>query len=336
MRIDSFCHILPKPYFDRLLLEQSPAAAYMQKRVREIPCMYDMDERFRIMDRFAPYCQVLTLASPPIEALAGSDRTPDLARLANDSMAELVARYPDRFPAFVASLPMNAPDAALTELVRAVDQLGARGVQMFTNVSGKPLDRSEFAPLFAAMAQRDLPVWLHPARTATFPDYADEATSQFELWWVFGWPYETSVAMARLVFAGLFDRYPNLKIITHHGGGMVPHFSGRIGPGLDQLGKRTPAGEGMESTQHTLQRRPFDYFKMFYADVALFGSVHATRCALEFFGAEHMLFASDMPFDPEGGPGYIRETIAVLDALQLDPTTRTAIDAGNARRLLRL
>ena len=82
------------------------------------------------------------------------------------------------------------------------------------------------------MAAHDLPVWLHPARTADMPDYASEAKSRFEMWWCFGWPYETSAAMARLVFSGLFDRHPDLKIITHHGGGMVPFYDGRIGPGM--------------------------------------------------------------------------------------------------------
>src|SRR5262249_48597465 len=157
--------------------ETTPFALNMQKRVREIPCLYDLDERFRIMDRFADYAQVLSLASPPVEALGDAHKTSELARLGNDAMAELVARYPARFPAFVAALPMNAPDAAMRELERAIDQLGARGVQLYTNINGKPLDRPEFADLFAAMAQRDLPIWLHPARASRFADYDDEEYS---------------------------------------------------------------------------------------------------------------------------------------------------------------
>ncbi len=336
MRIDIFAHILPKPFFDRMNAESSPQAIDIQTRVRGVPCLYDLDERFRVMDGFADYCQVLLLASPPIEALGGPDKTPALAALANDSMAEIVARYPERFPTFVASLPLNAPEAALRELERAIDELGARGVQIFTNVNGKPLDRPEFADLFAAMAERDLPIWLHPARSSRFADYADEQQSKYEMWFVFGWPYETSVAMARLVFAGIFDKHPDLKIITHHAGAMVPFFSGRIGPGLDQLGARTPQADKPKLTQHHLRRRPLDYFKMFYADTALFGAAHGIRCALDFFGAERLLFGSDMPFDPEKGPGFIRATIADLDSLNLDPQVRQMIDEGNARRLLRL
>src|SRR5688572_32029110 len=89
------------------------------------------------------------------------------------------------------------------------------------------------------MAAFGLPVWLHPFRGADVTDYATEEKSLFEIWWTFGWPYETSVAMARLVFSGIFDRHPGLKIITHHLGAMAPYFEGRVGPGWDQLGSRT-------------------------------------------------------------------------------------------------
>ncbi len=334
MRIDAFTHILPRPFFDAMLAETT-RVAYMQQRVREIPALYDLDARFRVIERFGDYAQVLTLANPPIEAIAGPDRTPTLARLANDAMAELVRRHPDRFVGFAAGLPLNAPEAALRELERAIDELGARGIQIFTNVNGRPLDLPEFEPIFTAMAERDLPIWLHPARGSHFPDYQSEDRSRLELWWVFGWPYETSVAMARLAFAGIFDRHPKLKIICHHGGGLVPHLSGRVGPGLDQLGARTPEEEAL-LVRHRSTKRPYEYFKMFYVDAALFGSRHATRCTLDFYGVDRVLFGSDMPFDPEKGPGYIRETIASLDELGLDAAARGAIDEGNARKLLRL
>ncbi len=336
MRIDIFAHILPDEYFQRILKVQSRAAANLQKRVSAIPSIHDMNVRFKMMDQFPDYVQVICLAAPAVESLGTPEATPDFARFGNDCMAELVARHPDRFAGFIAALPMNAPEAALRELERAIDQLGARGVQFYSNVNGRPLDRPEFEPLFAAMAERDLPIWIHPERNSTFADYVDESDSRFEMWFIFGWPYETSVAMARIVFAGYFDKYPNLKIITHHGGAMIPFFSGRVGPGLDQLGARTPDPQKPALTQHHLRGRPYDYFKKFYADTALFGAPHAIRCSLDFFGADHVLFASDMPFDPEKGTQFIRTTIADLDSLGLDPATRKAIDEGNARRLLHL
>src|SRR6266478_3850462 len=162
MKIDIFPHIMPRRYFDRMLQVAPPGMA-LQKRMSGIPVLVDVELRLRIMDRYEGYVQVLTLASPPIEVLAGPDLTPALARLANDGMAEIVSRHPDRFPGFVASLPMNHPDAALAEIDRAVGQLGATGVQIFSNVNGRPLDEPEFLPLFARMAALGLPIWLHPA-----------------------------------------------------------------------------------------------------------------------------------------------------------------------------
>jgi len=335
VKIDAFPHILPRRYFDRMIAAASGPASYMQKRTAGVPCLYDLDERFRVMDRFEGYVQVLTLSSPPVEALGEPALTRDLARLANDEMADLVRRYPDRFLGFAASLPMNDPDAAVRETERATSDLGALGVQIYTNVNDLPLDDPRFEPLFARMAELDRAIWVHPARTATMPDYPSENRSKYELWWVFGWPYETAIFMSRLIFSGHLDRYPNLRILTHHAGGMVPHFAGRIGPGLDQLGARTPE-EDLGALARRLRKRPFDYYKMFYGDTALFGAEHALRCAIEFFGVDHMLFGSDMPFDPEKGPQFIRETIANLDAIGLRPADRQRIDEQNARRVLRI
>jgi predicted TIM-barrel fold metal-dependent hydrolase len=334
MKIDIFPHIFPKKFFDQML-QVAPADLYMQKRTRGIPVLVDLELRLRIMDRYEGYVQVLTLASPPLEALGGPAVTPDLARLANDGMAEIVARYPERFPGFVASLPMNNPDAALKEIDRAITELGATGVQIFSNVRGRPLDEPEFRPLFELMARHALPIWLHPARPASFADYPTEKRSRYDLWWAFGWPYETTAAMGRLVFSGLFDRHPDLKIITHHMGAMLPYFEGRAGHGLDQLGSRTDDPNDAGALGR-LKRRPLDYFRMFYGDTALFGAHHAMECGLAFFGADRVLFGTDMPFDPEKGPGFIRETIAAMERMRATPEEKTKIYEGNARRLLRL
>ena len=333
MKIDLFCHILPPAYFKRMT-EVSTRGAYMQKRVREIPAMVDLDVRFRMMDLFGDYVQVLSLAAPPIEALGPPGQSADLAQLANDTMAETVEQHRDRFPGFIASVPMNDPDATVREIDRAVTDLGAAGIQIFTNVNGRPLDDPAFTPVFERMAQLGRPIWMHPTRTGAFADYATEEKSKYELWWTFGWPYETSVAMARLVFAGYFDRWPTLRIITHHMGGMIPYFAGRIGPGLDQLGARTD-DEDLTVHLKRLKKRPYDYFKMFFADTALFGAPDAMECGLKFFGVDRVVFASDFPFDPEKGTFNIRETIKDVDALPISAAERQQIYEGNARKLLR-
>jgi len=333
-KIDLYNHIVPPGYFERYM-KVAPEYEDMGKRTRNIPILTDLDLRFRVMDGFDDYQQVLSLPTPPIEAFASRADARDLAQAANDGMADLVRRYPDRFPAFVAALPLNDPDAAARELHRAVDDLGARGFQMFSNVLGKPIVAPEFLPLFEAMAGYDLPIWLHPYRGAEFSDYPTEVQSQYEIWWTFGWPYETSVAMARLVFAGYFDRFPALKIITHHMGAMAPYFEGRVGHGWDQLGART-SNIDYSQVLKSLSRRPLEYFKMFYADTALFGAYEATLCGLQFFGVDHVVFASDSPFDPEKGPMYIRETIAVLERLPVGHAEREQIYWRNAARLLKL
>ncbi len=138
------------------------------------------------MDEFGEYCQFLTLPAPPMETMAPPDRSPEFARIANDGLAELVARYPDRFIGFAASLPMNNVDACLKEIDRSVSELNARGFQIYTNVAGKPLDSPEFAPIFEDAARRDLTIWMHPARGADFPDYKTETKSKYEIWWTFG------------------------------------------------------------------------------------------------------------------------------------------------------
>jgi predicted TIM-barrel fold metal-dependent hydrolase len=317
------------------MLAVLPDGRDMNKRVRAIPAIVDLDARFRIMDAFPDYAQVICLPQPPIESLGPPALAREFAKIGNDGMAELVAKHPDRFPAFIAGLPMNDPEGLLREAERAIKTLGAVGVQVFSNVNGAPLTAPATLPLFDLMAKLDLPIWLHPARGADRPDYTTERKSHYEIWWTFGWPYETSVAMAHMVFAGLFDKHPNLKIITHHLGAMIPFFEGRVGPGWDQLGTRT-SDEDYRALLKKLQKRPLDYFRMFYADTAVFGSMAATECGLKFFGADRVLFASDAPFDPEKGSAYIRWTIEIIDQLGITPAERSAIYEGNARRLLKL
>ena len=332
MKIDIFNHFFPKKFFDKYI-NAGAGGKDIGKRVANIQTIVDVDSRFRILDEFGDYVQVLTLPLPPLEILAGPDKSPELAREGNDGLAELVKKH-DRFLGFAASLPMNNPKAAEKEMTRALDELGAFGIQIYTNAAGKPLDSPEFLPLFEEAVRRDIPIWIHPARGADFADYQTETKSLYEIWWTFGWPYETSVAMSRLVFAGYFDKFPTLKIITHHMGGMVPYFEGRVGYGWDQLGKRTTDVDYV-SLLKSMKKRPVDYFKNFYADTALFGAAPATKCGYEFFGLDHVVFASDMPFEPAPGL-YARETIKCVEGLDLTKEQKDQIYRGNAERLLKL
>jgi uncharacterized protein len=331
LKVDVFNHIFPKPFFERL--QEVTVNKGAIKRWLNIPFLHDIEVRFRMIEEFGPdYRQILSLSAPPIESIYPDRQiTIDLARLANDSMADLVRAYPGRFPGFIASLPLNYPDESVAELERAVRDLGALGVQVFSNVNGLPLDDERFFALFETADGLQCPILLHPARGGTFADYASETTSKYEIWWTFGWPYETSAAMQRLVFSRLLDRLPTIRILAHHLGAMIPYFEGRVGYGLDQFGTRT-AGEDYGALLASLKKRPYDYFKMFWADTAVFGSRAATECGLKFFGPDQVVFASDAPFDPEGGPMYIRETINVINSLEISNEERDKIYRRNAER----
>ncbi len=331
--IDAFNHFFPKRFFAGVL--ETPAAQKdLGKRIRGIPALFDLDERFRVVDSFENYSQILSLAMPAIDRLWEPDRAPEWTRIGNDELAELVAKYPDRFPGYAASLPMNAPAAAVKEAERVLAN-GANAIQLHTNVDGAPLDEERFLPIFEVIEKSGKPILLHPIRTREMADYRTESKSKYEINSVIGWPFETGAALARLVFSGVIDRFPDLEIITHHLGGIIPYFEGRVAHSWDQLGART-SDEDYASILKRLKKRPYDYFKGFYGDTALAGARAPTICGISFFTPDHVLFASDCPFDPEKGRGYIRVTIAVMESLDLPRKDMEKICHGNAERMFKL
>jgi len=327
MIVDIYTHFAPPQLLKST--ESLGAGSGLMKRMASTRELHDLDARFRAMDAFGDYRQIVSLPNPPLEAITTPEQGHDLARISNDAMAEIVSRHPERFPCFVAALPFHDMDTTLTELKRAIETLGARGVQIFTNVNGRPLDDPLFEPVFAAMARYDLPVWLHPARTAAMTDYRSEKVSRLEMWWCFGWPYETSVAMSRLVLSGIFDRFPKLKIITHHMGGMIPYFDKRIEDGLALLGSRTQT-EDYSGILPSLARPLIEYFHMFYADTALFGASRGLPCGVDFFGVSNAVFASDAPFGP------VATTRDGVAGLGLEKTQLEAIFHRNAEKLIKM
>ena len=330
-KIDAFAHILPRPYLARLerrleqSMEPSKLSYYREGVFFFDPVLTDLDARWRKMDAIDPqgeYRQILALAVPPLEEVGPPEIAAEYARIANDEMADLVRRYPDRFAGFAAALPMSDTDAALIELDRALTKLGALGAQLYSNVLGAPLDEPRFEPVFARLEEAGRAIWLHPTRSAAWADYPTESRSDYGLWWSLGWPYETAAALSRLVYSGHMERHPRQLVIAHHGGGMVPHFSARLamGPGYRQIKDKLP-------------QPPLDYFRRFYVDTALFGAPHAVRCVLEFFGPQHVLFGSDMPLGPANAA---EATIADIDASGLSDEDMALVYAGNATRLLGL
>ncbi len=329
MKIDVFPHIIPHKYRETLY-RKIPANAF-PRRLIEVFGLSDLEQRFRIMDRYPDYVQILTLGAPFIESIVGPEDSVELARIANDGMAELVAKYADRFVSAVASLPMNNVDAALKEVERAIEGLHLRGIQLSSDINGKPLDSSEFLPLFEMMAKYDLPILLHPDIVPnSVPDYPGEEESRYLIHLIFQWPYRTTCAMTRLAMSGIFERFPNLKIITHHCGAMVPFFKNRIETCYASYEKLLNT-----SYPHLIQE-PLDYFHRFYADTAVNGSSMALMCGYEFFGVDHMLFATDMPYDAQQGDIYVGETIQAVAKMKIPSGDKRKIFSENARKLFKL
>ncbi|TMK06989.1 MAG: amidohydrolase [Alphaproteobacteria bacterium] len=235
-------------------------------------------------------------------------------------LAELCAKHPDRFAGYVGALPMNAPEAAAKEAERILIHGNANGLQLHTNVDGACLDEPRFFPIL---------------RTPNVPDFPAETKSKYEIWAILGWPYETSCTMARLIFSGVTTRLPDLKILIHHLGAMIPFFDARLDTGWATLGSRT-SDEDYGGVLKMLGKPLMDCFRDFYADTALCGGRIGTVCGLEFFGADHVLFASDAPFGAQGGASYIRETMKVIAGLEIAQADKEKICYRNAQALFKL
>lgn len=332
VKIDGYSHISPPKYTEALRRE---FPGFYKQILGSTPPLFDMDARFQVMDAFGPIAQVLTVGPvPPLEVFADPGRAATLARLANDEMAELISKHPDRFVAALALLPMNDVEAAIEESDRAIKELGLSGIYVHSNINGKPLDAPEFLPLFEKMAAYDLPVYIHPWRGNDYPEYSNETESKYSISSTFGWPYETTAAMTRIVFSGLFERFPDLKVVTHHCGGLVSFYEQRIVQHFSQLGiAYHDYGEYLRG----LTKPPIDYYKMFYNDTAIHGNTLALMLAYSFWGAERLIFGADMPLgDPTFGMRSYSQTIGAIEAMDITEAERQMIFGGNVRRLLNL
>jgi len=324
LKIDAYSHIAPLRYREAL------QKVTLKTPHLDRPALYDMEERFRILDKYEGILQVLTVGLPSIAALADSDKALELARIANDGMTELVLKHPDRFIAAIACVPMHDMDTSLKEVDRALKDLKCRGIEVTTPLNGKPLDSPEFMPLYEKLHEYRLPLYIHPDRDVSHADYKNEDRSKYFIYTLWGWIYETTVAMTRLVCSGVLERYPDLKIVTHHAGAMVPYFEERIVGFYDLFQARA----GLELP---LTRPPIDYFKKFYMDTAIYGNPAALMCAHRFCGPDRLLFAADMPLgDSQMGYRNYRQTINAIEQMEIADEEKNKIFQDNARRLLRL
>lgn len=307
LKIDMFTHILPRNY-----------ASALGKITSVNSRLADLDKRFEGMDQLGETLQVLTLGQPPIEDIPDPEKAVDLARMANDGMAELVLKYPDRFAAATAALPMHDIDAAMKELDRAIGELHLKGLQVFTTVNGKPLDTPEFMPLYEKMAQYDLPIWIHPVSN-NYPYYPVEKDSSNDFDQGIGWPHATSMAMVRLAATGVLERFPNLKFITHHSGGTIPYLAQRI--------EFAPTGF------KALSKPIIDSLRLFYLDTAVQGNTSNLMCANAFCGADHQLYGTDFGM---AGVSMVERVIRSINEMDIPEMDKRKIFSDNAKRILRL
>ncbi len=327
MIIDIFTHIIPPKYKVALgKVLEGPLAAHLDRQLARVPTLGDLEQRFSILDRYPDVRQVLTISKSGVSILEDDRLAVDCARRVNDEIAELVERYPERFFAGVASLPLTGMNETLKELDRALGTLRLKGIQLLTpNIKG-PWDLEEMRPLFEKMCAYDLPIWVHPAYPLDLTDY-----EKFFQAHVFGWPYQSVALMTRLVFGRVLEDFPSLKIITHHCGAAVPFFDQRI---VEAYGAAS-AIFGIEY-KGALSRHPVEYYKMFYADTALSGGTSGLNCGRDFFGVDHLVFGTDMPYDAEFGERMIKLTTEAVEKMPISDSEKKMIFEGNARKLLKV
>ena len=203
LKIDAYSHIAPVKYKEAL------EKAGFQTPHFDRPPLYDMDERFRILDKYDGILQVITVGLPGAGNVGDKEKSLEIAKTANDAMAELVLKYPDRFVAAIACAPLDDMDSSLQEVDRAIKDLKCRGLEITTPMNDKPLDSPEFMPLYEKMQNYNLPIYIHPSRLVTQADYKNEDRSKYFIYSLWGWIYETTVAMTRLVCSGVLEKYPD-------------------------------------------------------------------------------------------------------------------------------
>lgn len=300
MKIDTFAHILT-PKFYKKMLEIEPTIPDRFPFIK-IKTLVDLDERLTKWPEQGMR-QVVSFANINPENFAAGQTAVEIATKANQELAEVVAAHPDKFVAGVGMLAMNNIAGSQRILENIKQDRHLVGAQIFTRHLSKSIADPEFSPILAKAAELGIPLWLHPVFDKHKPDNN----------LVFSWEYELSQAMLQLVQSDIFVQYPNLKILVHHAGAMVPFFSGRI--------------------EHILDSEHAQMFKKFYVDTAILGNSPALQLAIDYYGIDHVLFGTDAPFAvmPSGANDLVSQAI---DYLKLSPEESTMIYYQNYRKLV--
>lgn len=329
MRIDGFSHVLPDEYRQAMWNLRSGTFDLSELWTR-VEALSNMHLRVEAMDASGVDKQVLTLAIPPFEYLVAGDDSDHMSRLANEGIARIVGEHADRFIG-VGALSLLEPDRALKELAYAIEELGLAGILLYSNIGGRPLDSPDFEEFYSAVESYGVPIWIHPFRPEGWADYPTEARSEYLIWYSLGWPMDTTIAMARLVFGGVLARHPKLQFIVHHAGALVPALAHRL-----TTIYRSEWMAGPDFAPGVGQ--PYvDQFRRFHVDtVVTTGGTEALQRAVNFFGAENVLFGTDAPFGLDDGRELTDLAIEAVEGLAVLEEERQGIWSGNLVNLLRL
>ena len=295
----------------------TPATRALNRKqdIDRTPNMRDHALRIADMEQAGIDMQVVMSAPPQCYSTLPPDIAVKGARMVNDGIAEWIAIHPDRF-AGLGTVAMQAPQEAVAELERCVNKLGFKGVQIITNIDGRELSDPLFAPFWAAAERLGAVVLLHPIGFTE-----GKRLERFYFSNVIGNPLETTLALHYLIFDGVLERHPKLKIVAVHGGGYLAAYSGRID---HAWGARTDC-------HGTLPHPPSTYLKRVFFDTVVF-TPHQLEALIKTFGADQLLMGTDYPYDmAEADPiGHLRSVEG------LDETTVSALAGGNARKLFNL
>ena len=334
-KIDAFCHFSFSSVIDFLETKTGRPHPF-GTLFANTKTLIDAEARIAMMDRLGDERHVL-VPLPELGMTPEVESDPVLcaeaARICNDAMAELVAKHPDRFIG-IAMVPTANAEVMTAELDRAVKTLGLRGGVVGTAIEQRIApDDPEFDPLYAKCAELDVPLYLHPGHSPGIPDYlCEEGASKFQYFQAFSWLNDSTLAMTRIVFSGVFERYPDLKIVTHHHGAMIPYFVGRLDTGIQFFEKM--AGRKYEAKINP----PYgDHYKKFYIDTATqCFNPDALQLAINYFGVDRVMFGTDLPMDAEEGAVMSLGSDRSIAALNLGEDQKKKIYSRNAERVLGL
>jgi len=316
--IDIYAHHISREVGKKLLKTKYYGEG---KQFNYPPQNADVEVRLVLMKKYGIDVQALSQTTPVLLDFNADDAA-EICRISNDDNFTLCKTYPKKF-VNICIFSLLDVKSAINELERSVNELDCRGVTLASNQNGKGLDSPEFFPFYDRVANYDLPVFLQPTHWDSYP------LIDMEKGWsamaAFGWPFDTTQAMWRLIMGGVIERYPSLKVITHHCGAMMPFFAHRVqGVAQGYVGKAIP--------------RPIsEYWKNFYGDTVLGPNAAASLlCGYEFFGPDRMVYGSDYPFGPENGEGMIRDNLESTKAMDIPANAMQKILGENARKILKI